>query len=217
MKKLSIIAVVIAAVVFASCGGNKSAQVVEENDSIKSFEQTQIEASIKMQFDSLAAELGKLKNLPFAQDEQGKIVVSKEEKQVKPDYLLDPAIAENAATLAEKYRTLVALQIDKQIATIYELPTDEFDKAVTKLVADINDPSFKVFDNPGSLYETSQALYDAMDGNGRHQLLQAIQDFRYGKKAIRRDRGKPPESRENGKRFQHDGYNFRAHRKRDTF
>jgi hypothetical protein len=109
MKKLSIIAVVIAAVVIASCGGKKSAQNVEESDSIKSFEQTQIEASIKMHFDSLAAELGKLKNLPFAQDEQGKIVLNKEEKQVKPDYLLDPAIAENATTLAEKYRALVAL------------------------------------------------------------------------------------------------------------
>jgi hypothetical protein len=167
MKKLSIIAVVIAAVVIASCGGKKSAQNEVENDSIKSFEQTQIEASIKMHFDSLAAELGKLKNLPFAQDEQGKIVLSKEEKQVKPDYLLDPAIAENATTLAEKYRALVALQIDKQIATLYELPVEDFDKSITKLVADINDPSFKVFENTNSLYETSQALYDAMNENGR--------------------------------------------------
>ena len=167
MKKLSIIAVVIAAVVIASCGGKKSAQNEVENDSIKSFEQTQIEASIKMHFDSLAAELGKLKNLPFAQDEQGKIVLSKEEKQVKPDYLLDPAIAENATTLAEKYRALVALQIDKQLATLYELPAEDFDKAITKLVADINDPSFKVFENTNSLYETSQALYDAMNENGR--------------------------------------------------
>ena len=57
MKKLSIFAVVFAAVVIASCGGNKSAQNVEESDSTKSFEQEQIEASIKMQFDSLAAEL----------------------------------------------------------------------------------------------------------------------------------------------------------------
>jgi hypothetical protein len=167
MKKLSIFAVVFAAVVIASCGGKKSAQNVEENDSTKSFEQTQIEASIKMHFDSLATELGKLKNLPFAQDEQGKIVLSKEEKQVKPDYLLDPAIAENATTLAEKYRALVALQIDKQIASLYELSTDEFDKSITKLVADINDPSFKVFENTNNLYETSQALYDAMNENGR--------------------------------------------------
>ena len=48
MKKLSIFAVVIAAVVIASCGGaNKSSQNVEA-DSTKSFEQAQIEASIKM-------------------------------------------------------------------------------------------------------------------------------------------------------------------------
>ena len=167
MKKLSIFAVVFAAVVIASCGGKKSAQNVEENDSTKSFEQAQIEASIKMHFDSLATELGKLKNLPFAQDEQGKIVLSKEEKQVKPEYLLDPAIAENATTLAEKYRALVALQIDKQIASLYELSTDEFDKSITKLVADINDPSFKTIEDQTNVFETTQTLYDDMEKNGR--------------------------------------------------
>ena len=60
MKKLSILAIAFAAVVFAACGGKKSDQAAENADSLKSFEQQQIEASIKMHFDSIAAEIGKL-------------------------------------------------------------------------------------------------------------------------------------------------------------
>ena len=44
MKKLTVFAVAFAAIVLASCGGNKSTQNVEETDSLKSFEQEQIEA-----------------------------------------------------------------------------------------------------------------------------------------------------------------------------
>ena len=167
MKKLSIIAVAFAAILVASCGGQKSAQNVEENDSTKSFEQAQIEASIKMHFDSLAAELGKLKQLPVAKDAEGKLTLSKEEKQVKPDFLFDVAIAENAATLSEKYRALVALQVDKEIAKLYEMPTEDYEKAITKLAADINDPSFKAIEEGADIFETTEALYNAMNENGR--------------------------------------------------
>ena len=52
MKKLSILAATFAAIVFASCG-NKTAQNAESADSVvKSFEQEQIEASIKMHVES---------------------------------------------------------------------------------------------------------------------------------------------------------------------
>ena len=126
MKKLSILAATFAAIVFASCG-NKTAQNAESADSVvKSFEQEQIEASIKMHVDSLASEIGKLKMVPFLQaDGNGGIQLTKEEKQVKPDYLLDPASAEEATVLSEKYRLLSALDVDKRVAKLYPswLPT----------------------------------------------------------------------------------------------
>jgi hypothetical protein len=166
MKKLSVFAIAIAAVVFAACTGNKTkTQDVPEEE--KSFEQEQIEASIKMHIDSIAADLGKLKQLPFVQEDNGGLTLTAEEKQVKPDYLLDPKVAEEATTLAEKYRILSALNVDKRIAALYEMPTDEYDKAISKLAADINDPSFKVLDNANSIFETTSALYDAMNENGR--------------------------------------------------
>lgn len=168
MKKLSILAVAFAAIAFAACG-NKSAQNTDSADSVeKSFEQEQIEASIKMHVDSLASEIGKLKQLPFLQAEgDGTFKLTKEELQVKPDYLLSPSVAENATTLAEKYRLLSALDIDRRTAKLYEMPIEEYDKAISKLAADINDPSFKVLDDTSTIFETGQKLYDAMNENGR--------------------------------------------------
>jgi hypothetical protein len=86
---------------------------------------------------------------------------------VKPDYLLAPAVGEEATTLAEKYRILSALNVDRKIASLYEMPTDDYDKAITKLAADINDPSFKAIEDNNTLFETSSTLYDAMNENGR--------------------------------------------------
>jgi len=165
MKKFSVLA--IAAILFAACGGQKNAQNTESADSLKSFEQQQIEASIKMHIDSIAADLGKLKQLPFVQENNGGITLTKEEKQVKPDYLLSPSVSEEAATLAEKYRILSALNVDRKIASLYEMPTEDYDKAITKLIADINDPSFKAIDDTNTVFETSTTLYDAMEENGR--------------------------------------------------
>ena len=166
MKKLSFFAVALAAMAFAACGGNKSAQTEENSDSLVVFEQQQIEAAIKMNFDSLAAEVARLKQLPVVQ-KNGMIVLTDEEKQVRPHYLLDLSVAEEAMTLAEEYRVLSALEVDKEVAALYDLPMEGYDKAIAKLVADINDPSFKVLDSEYSIYESSQMLYDAMNENGR--------------------------------------------------
>ena len=167
MKKLTIVAVAFAAIVFAACGGKKSANNAEEADSLKSFEQKQIEASIKMHMDSIASEISKMKQPTFIQEDNGGLSLTKEEKQVKPDYLLPANVAEEAATLAEKYRILSALGVDKRIAQMYEMPTEDYEKAITKLVADINDPSFKTLENQSNVFETTESLYDQMEKNGR--------------------------------------------------
>ena len=127
MKKLSVLAIAFAAIAFAACGGKKSAQAVEDADSLKSFEQQQIEASIKMHLDSISADLGKLDQLPFLQESENGVQLTKEEKQVKPDYLLSPSVADEAATLAEKYRVLSALNVDKKIAAMYEMTNTLYD------------------------------------------------------------------------------------------
>lgn len=166
MKKLAIFAVAIAAMAFTACGGKKSAEVAEQTDSVKSFEQEQVEAKIKVELDSLAAALGQLKQLPIVR-EGNQVELTDQEKQVKPDYLTDPAAAEKATTLAEKYRMLSVLGIDRRIAELYDMPTDAYKAALGKLRADINDPSFKEAEDSSNLIEISQKLYDAMEKNGR--------------------------------------------------
>jgi len=165
MKKLSIVAIAFAAVLLASCGGKK-AEPVENTEAEKSFDQQQVEAKIKAEVDSVAALLGQLKQTPFIQ-EGTKFALTDEEKKVKPEYLLTASFADEAATLAEKYRALGALSVDRKIAALYDMPTEDYDKAIAKLSADINDPSFKAVENANNLFETSTALYDKMNENGR--------------------------------------------------
>ena len=86
---------------------------------------------------------------------------------MKPDYLLAANVADEAATLTEKYRTLSALSVDKKIAALYEMPTEDYDKAITKLAADINDPSFKAIEDANTIFETTSTLYDEMEKNDR--------------------------------------------------
>lgn len=167
MKKLSVLAIAFVAIAFAACGGKKAQTTEETSDSLKSFEQQQIEASIKMHIDSIAADMSKLPQLPFLQESNGGVTLTKEEKQVKPEYLLNASIADEATTLAEKYRILSALTVDKKIAALYEMPVEDYDKSIAKLTADINDPSFKAVEDANSIYETSSSLYDAMEKNGR--------------------------------------------------
>ena len=166
MKKLSILAAVVVAIVFSACG-NKTAQNVESADSMKSFEQSQIEANIKMQIDSIAVEFSKIDQPPFFKTTKEGIQITEEGKLVKPDYLLAASVAEEAVTLAEKYRVMTALSIDKKVAELYEMPTEDYEKAIGKLAAEINDPSFKVLENPGAVFETTSALYQEMEKNGR--------------------------------------------------
>jgi hypothetical protein len=168
MKKLSIFAVALAAMAFTACGGGqKNNNEAETADTLKSFEQEQVEAKIKIELDSLASQLGQLKKLPILQAGENGIQLTEQEKQVKPDYLTSPTAAENATTLAEKYRMISALSVDKNIAALYDMPTDEYDAAIQKLAADINDPSFKAIEDAASIHEASQQLYDAMNENGR--------------------------------------------------
>ncbi len=50
---------------------------------------------------------------------------------------------------------------------LYEMPTEDYDKAIGKLADEINDPSFKAIEAVGSVFDTTSALYQEMEKNGR--------------------------------------------------
>ena len=168
MKKISIIVVTLIALAFVGCGGTKGAKDKASADSVRIYEQSLIEESIKMHLDSLAAEIGKLKQLPFLQtDAKGVVKLSKQELQVKPSFLLSPSSAGNAVTLAEKYRLLSALVVDRRVARLYEMPTTSYDQSIKKLMAEISDPAFAEVEDDDNLSSALGELYNAMDKNGR--------------------------------------------------
>ena len=75
MKKITFFAAVIAAMAFTACGGNKSAQTAEETDSIKAFEQEQVEAKIKLELENGNLTVGASRNVSEEEkSEEGKVI-----------------------------------------------------------------------------------------------------------------------------------------------
>lgn len=171
MKNIKFLMMAIVAIALASCNG-KTKSEVEGADSVKCFEQEQIEAAIRVQLDSIASTVSGLKSLPMLQKtKNGEIALTEEEKQVKPDYLLDPAAADDAITLSEKYRVLVALSIDQSIAELYDMDVTAYNEATARLIGDINDPGFRVFSEKGEVVLETQEIYDAEAKAGRLNLF----------------------------------------------
>ena len=107
MKKfLSYVSIAALAVCVLSCGGNKKAKQVEaEAPAEKSMVEQQQEEYIKMQIDSLSAEMLRLKPLDFVKKtNDGSISLTDKEKQVKPEYLVSASAINDLQTLSQKYR-----------------------------------------------------------------------------------------------------------------
>lgn len=155
--------VIILTCALASCKNRKPAE--------KPFEQVQLEAHIQMQIDSLAA-LAVKKDVShiFTNLQDGTFVVTDAEKMVKPSYLIDPASVSSLTRLDQKYHALSMLASDMQVAKAFGMDVEPMKAALAKLVADINDPSFKAFQetaDKGSPMEEMKKLYEAEKANGR--------------------------------------------------
>ena len=127
MKKFTLAIVAFAAMVLASCGGSKPQQEVADQDTTKTFEQAQLEASVKMHLDSLSTQIN--------------------EKQFA-------AIEEN-------------IKADKEVAALYDMEISGYDEAVSKLIAEINDPAIKKANEAETKAEKNKVLYKEMEAEGR--------------------------------------------------
>lgn len=167
MKKFAFAIVAMAAMMFASCGGNKQQQTTEEVDTTKTFEQEQIEASIKMHLDSMAVALNE-KDLDdiatIAKD--GKINLSADEKKVQP-VLLAANIHDELTTIAQKYSAIAMLAIDKEVAKVYDMNISDYEATIAKLVSEVNDPAIKKLQDTKVDKESLSQLSKDMDAEGR--------------------------------------------------
>jgi len=62
------------------------------------------------------------------------------EKSVKPDYLLDPTVAETLVTKEQKVNALAIYSIELGIRKIYDMPQEETKAAIAKLAVEVNHP-----------------------------------------------------------------------------
>lgn len=143
MKKLSIALAAFAAIALASCGGqtNKNTEAADSDTIVPVFAQAKIEAGIKANLDSIAADFAKIQSSSLMDNiKDGKIALSDEEKKVQPDYLLDPSAANDLQTFSQKYRAITMLFADKAVAELYGMDAEPYKAAIAKLATEIGDP-----------------------------------------------------------------------------
>ncbi|MBQ0074769.1 MAG: hypothetical protein KBT34_11295 [Prevotella sp.] len=171
MKKIIFSAIAFAAVGLASCGGNKTEQSSELEDSVVEFVQSELKKEMIQELDSLTDEMSKCGAPAFLKKNASGIQLTDEEKKAKPEYLLNPANAASATLLSEKYRALTAMRIDREVAVLYGMPVADFDEQITKLLADINDPALEENYKNGPDSTSLAVFYTAEKENGRLNLF----------------------------------------------
>jgi len=62
------------------------------------------------------------------------------EKSVKPDYLLDPSVANTLVTRSQKINALAIYGMEQAIRKIYDMPCADVEEAIARLIADIDCP-----------------------------------------------------------------------------
>lgn len=96
-------------------------------------------AKLVEKLDSLAATFKSLDAFTILEkDSKGGIKLSDKEKKVKPNYLLNPSIAEELTTLQQKYYGMAMLLCDAQVALRYDMPVNDYKEYIAKLAISAN-------------------------------------------------------------------------------
>lgn len=134
-KHILIALAMFAALTMVSCKNNKKSQEPTQEE---------IQAQKVALADSVLAEIDAITNeYLLAVDNSAafsNFKLTEEEKMVKPDYLLDPSVANTLVTKSQKVNALAMYLVDMQLRKAYDMPLDETKEAVSKLAADINHP-----------------------------------------------------------------------------
>jgi len=165
MKKthLLIAIAMIAALPFVSCkNNNKKAQEPAAEE---------VQAQKQALADSVLADIDEFEKIYVAATAQSFRIRSLEltdaEKSVKPDYLLDPALADTFLTRSQKINALAIYLTDWAVLELFEMPVEDTKNAMYKLAADINFPvdiDFVTSNEPTS--EKTKKIYEACKNSG---------------------------------------------------
>jgi len=138
MKKITIACMLAAALVLSACGNNASKKKDAQTKTTETSQQEQyLTEDLIIKLDSLISGFQKLGMMPNMQAMiDGKVVLTDKEKRIKPTFLMPLSKAVDLVTLSQKNRALAVYAIDREVATMYGLPTDEYDQVIGKLAVE---------------------------------------------------------------------------------
>jgi len=148
MKRLAFLLIALATLaVIPSCKNQnkKAAEAAAKEEQELTAEEKYMYADFKINVTNLVESTKALKPVPFVSTEGGTVKLSEKEKKAKPNYLLDPACADNLVELSKKYRAIAMLAIDQTIAELYGMSTTDYQNAMSRLSVEINDPALTAF------------------------------------------------------------------------
>ncbi len=121
--------------------------------------------------DSVLAEIDEIADQLFNASSDSfrprKFELTDKEKMVKPDYLLDPSLANTLLTRSQKINALSFYCIDNGIRKIYDMPCEESNEAIVKLAADLNFPlDMDFLTSEAPISEKMKANYTACKERG---------------------------------------------------
>lgn len=159
MKKLTVILLALAVVVLPSCKNQNKKKAAQEAGKTEISEKEKlVTEELKLNIQALGESVGKMKSVPFIYSSNGAVKLSPQEKLVKPDYLLNPALVADLVTLTQKYRAVAMLSVDKAVSELYDMPVKEYEENIAKVAAEINDEALVEF---AEALHTNKAAGDA--------------------------------------------------------
>lgn len=171
MKKNIYVFATMLAVAFTSCGNQSNPTTV--NASAEEQEPVEINRSLSTRLDSLTSCWLRLNQAAFFASAQcSNVLLSSDNKKVKPDYLADPATIEPLLeTLCLKYRALAVFQVDRSIAELYDM-RDVYTPSLKKISAQLNDPAIELLQNAqGDYSQIATQIYNMEEESGRVSMF----------------------------------------------
>jgi len=135
-RTLSIIAfVAICSALMVSCRDNKKSQKPSQEE-IQNQKQA-LADTVLAKIDEIAQQYWDVYSNSFR---IRTMVLTDAEKVVRPDYLLDPSVANTLVTKTQKINALAIYEIEQAIRKIYDMPCEDVEDVIAKLIVETNCP-----------------------------------------------------------------------------
>ncbi|HHV03872.1 MAG: hypothetical protein WCQ69_06865 [Bacteroidales bacterium] len=137
MKKIFIVLLLIPALMISACG-NKASKKKDIGTKAEINQQEQyLTEDLIIKIDSLIAGFQKLGVMPHMKAiREGTLVLTEREKRVKPTFLTPLTKVNDLVTLNQKSRALAIYAVDREIAVLYDMPVEEYDRVLAQLMVE---------------------------------------------------------------------------------